>query len=339
MRILRALLPLAAVFSLAAQEAPIPRIAVFVPDQLIQKSVRGRQLFAELEVTKKNLEERLKAKAEEGQRLTAQLQSPSLSDSGKEQIQKQLRDTDYEFKKLQEDSQGEFQKVQQKVFGQFQQEVGPIVDAVAKEQKVQLVLQYSQGMIAYGEEGWMLTFTNEVAKRYDAKFASTTAPAAAPEKPAPKPTAKPAAPKGGGVAFRAPAPGGHRGQEELGDALPPGQGEGGVAVVDEHHGHLAPVIRVDGAGGVEDGDPVLEGQAGPGPHLAFVAGGDGHDQAGGHQPALPGSQGPGVPFGDGGPQIETRGMGRGPFRQGQTEAMGQLADGHVEHRSLLEPPT
>jgi Skp family chaperone for outer membrane proteins len=194
MRILRALLPLAAVCSLAAQDIT-PKIAIFVPDQLIQKSIRGRQIFAELEVTKKNLEERIKAKADEGTKLTAQLQSPSISDAGKEQITKQLRDTEYEFKKLQEDSQQEFQKVQQKVFGQFQAEVGPIVDAVAKDQKVQLVLQYQQGLIAYGEEGWMLTFTNEVAKRYDAKFAAgATAPAPA-EKPAPKAPAKPTAPK------------------------------------------------------------------------------------------------------------------------------------------------
>jgi len=193
MRILKVLLPLAAVCTLAAQDAPVlPRIAVFVPDRIIQNSVRGGQIFAELEVTKKRLEERLKAKGEEGSRLQSQLQSPSISDSGKEQLQKQLRDTDYEFKKLQEDSQAEFQKTQQKVVGQFQKEVGPIVEEVAKEQKIQLVLQYQQGMIAYGEEGWMLAFTNEVAKRYDAKYLTAAAPAA--EKPAPK-TSKSTTPK------------------------------------------------------------------------------------------------------------------------------------------------
>ncbi|BDU75352.1 OmpH family outer membrane protein [Mesoterricola sediminis] len=192
MNIRTLLLPLAAVATLAAQEPVTPRLAFLVPDQLITKSVRGRQLFAELDVTKKNLEDKLKGKSEEGARLQAQLQSPSISDSGREQIQKQLRDLEFEFKKLQEDSQQEFQKIQQKVVGQFQAEVGPIVEALAKEQKLQLVLQYQQGIVAYAEEGWMLTFTNEVAKRYDAKYASG-APAA--EKPAGKPAGKPAAPK------------------------------------------------------------------------------------------------------------------------------------------------
>lgn len=189
MNIRTLLLPLAAVATLAAQDAASPRIAFLVPDQLISKSVRGRQLFAELDVTKKNLEDKLKAKSDEGARLQAQLQSPSISDAGKEQIQKQLRDLEYEFKKMQEDSQQDFQKVQQKVFGQFQQEVGPIVESLAKEQKLQLVLQYQQGLVAYAEEGWMMAFTAEVAKRYDAKYA---AGAPAPEKPAAKPAAKPA---------------------------------------------------------------------------------------------------------------------------------------------------
>lgn len=195
MRILKALLPLAAVCSLAAQDAA-PKIAVFMPEALIQKSVRGRQIFAELEVTQKNLQERLKAKGDEGAKLQQQLQSPSISDAGKEQVTKQLRDLEFEFKKLQEDSQQEFQKVQQKVFGQFNQEVGPIVEAVAKDFKLQMVIQNQQGLIAYADESWVNLFTNEVAKRYDAKFApGAGSPAAAPaDKPA-KPAAKPATPK------------------------------------------------------------------------------------------------------------------------------------------------
>ena len=192
MRPLHCLLALAAAFTLTAQETQ-PRIAIFVPDRIIGSSVHGRKLFAELEVTKKNLEERLQAKGAEGQKLTSQLQSPSVSEAGKEQLTKQLRDLEFEFKKLQEDSQQEFQKAQQKVLGQFQTEIQPIVEALAKEQKLQLVLQYQQGLVAYAEEGWLLGFSNEVAKRYDAKYESGAAgaPAAPAAKPAPaKPAAK-----------------------------------------------------------------------------------------------------------------------------------------------------
>jgi len=190
MRPLHCLLSLAAAFTLTAQEAQ-PKLAVFVPDRIIATTVRGRKIFSELEVLKKNLEEKLQAKGAEGQKLTSQLQSPSLSESGKELINKQLRDLEFEFKKLQEDSQAEFQKTQQRVFGQFQSEIQPMVEALAKEQKIQLVLQYQNGLVAYAEEGWLLTFTNEVAKRYDAKYEA----GAAAEKPAAKPAPKAAAPK------------------------------------------------------------------------------------------------------------------------------------------------
>jgi Skp family chaperone for outer membrane proteins len=191
---MHALLSLAAAFSLSAQDMGATRIAMFLPDQIIAKSVRGRKVFSELEVMKKNLEDKLQAKGAEGQKLTAQLQSPSISEEGREKITKELRDLEYAFKKLQEDSQADYAKVQQRVFGQFQQEIGPIVEALAKEQKLQLVMQYQQGLIAYGEETWLTSFSFEVAKRYDAKYESgaAPAPAAKPAAPAAKPAAKPA---------------------------------------------------------------------------------------------------------------------------------------------------
>ena len=193
MRPLHVLLSLATAFTLSAQEAAPVRFAVFLPDRIISNSVRGHKIFSELDVLRKNLEEKIQAKGLEGQKIQSQIQSPSISEAGKEQLTKQLRDLEYEFKKLQEDSEADYRKVQQKVLGQFNTEIGPIVQEVAKEQKLQLVLQNQQGLIAYGDETWVLSFTNEVAKRYDAKYEAAGAKsAAAPVKPAAKQTAKPA---------------------------------------------------------------------------------------------------------------------------------------------------
>ena len=61
------------------------------------------------------------------------------------------------------------------------------MEELAKEQKLQLVLTYQPGLVAYADQEWVLAFTDEVGKRYDAKFA-TPGDAA---KPAPKPAAKP----------------------------------------------------------------------------------------------------------------------------------------------------
>jgi Skp family chaperone for outer membrane proteins len=173
------LLCLTAAFTLAAQDGQ-PKIGVLVPDRVVEQSVRGRKLFAELDALKKTLSDRIQAKGAELQKLSSQLQSPSISEEGKEKLQKQLRDLDFENKKLQDDSQAEYQKTQQRIVTQFQKELTPFVDALAKEQKFQLVLQYQPGLVAYADQAWLLAFSDEVARRYDAKFAAGT-PAAAPK--------------------------------------------------------------------------------------------------------------------------------------------------------------
>ena len=74
---------------------------MLVPDRVIEKTVRGRKLFSELDSLKKTLSDKIQAKRAEIQKLGSQLQSPSISEAGKEAIQKQLRDLDFEDKKLQ----------------------------------------------------------------------------------------------------------------------------------------------------------------------------------------------------------------------------------------------
>jgi Skp family chaperone for outer membrane proteins len=190
MRPIVLLLGMTAAISVAAQDVT-PRVGMIVPDRIIENTARGRRLFSELDTLKKTLNDRIQAKRAEIQKLASQLQSPSLSEAGKETIQKQLRDLDFEDKKLQDDSQMEFQRAQQRVVGQFQQELSPLVDQLAKEQKLQLVLTYQPGLVAYVDQSWVLAFTDEVGRRYDAKY-----PASAPLAPpaAPRPAAKPAAP-------------------------------------------------------------------------------------------------------------------------------------------------
>jgi hypothetical protein len=77
------------------------------------------------------------------------------------------------------------------VVTQFQQEISPLVDELAKEQKLQLVLTFQPGLVAYADPTWIVAFSDEVAKRYDAKFPGG-APAPATAKPAAT-GAKPAA--------------------------------------------------------------------------------------------------------------------------------------------------
>jgi len=170
----------------AAQEAP--RFAYFSINQLVRSSKKAGAIFSELEITRKNLEEKLQAKGQELQTLQQQLNSPSLDPEKKDALAKKFRDAEFEAKKTQEDSQGEYQRVEKKVGEAITKLAAPIVEQLAKEQKLQLVLSdQALQILSWGDQDWMKAFTAEVAKRLDASEG------AAPAAPAAKPSAKPAA--------------------------------------------------------------------------------------------------------------------------------------------------
>ena len=180
---------------MAAQEAP--RFAFFSINQLVRSSKKAGSVFSELEITGKNLQEKLQAKGQELQTLKGQLDSPSLDPEKKEALAKKFRDVEFEAKKLQEDSQSEYQRIEKKVGEAITKMAAPIVEQLAKEQKLQLVLSdQAVQILSWADESWMKGFTAEVSKRLDATEPAAAAPAAAPKAAAPaKPAAKPAAPK------------------------------------------------------------------------------------------------------------------------------------------------
>ena len=176
----------------AAQDAP--RFAFFSINQLVRTSKKAGAIFSELEITGKNLQEKLQTKGQELQTLQQQLNSPSLDPDKKEALAKKFRDAEFEAKKLQEDSQQEYQRVEKKVGEAITKLAAPIVEQMAKEQKLNLVLSdQALQILSWGDEAWLKGFTTEVAKRLDAtEPAAAPAPAAKPAaKPAPKPAAAP----------------------------------------------------------------------------------------------------------------------------------------------------
>jgi len=180
----------------AAQDAP--RFAFFSINQLVRSSKRAGAIFSELEITGKNLQEKLQAKGQELQTIQQQLNSPSLDPEKKEVLAKKYRDLEFEAKKMQEDSQAEYQRVEKKVGEAIAKIASPIVEQLAKEQKLQMVFSDpTVQILSWADQDWMKAFTAEVAKRLDAAEpapAGAAKPAAAkPAAPAPKPAA--AAPK------------------------------------------------------------------------------------------------------------------------------------------------
>ncbi|HJV91438.1 MAG TPA: OmpH family outer membrane protein [Holophagaceae bacterium] len=191
MRRLTTLLLACASLALSAQTSEAPRFAMFSMQYLVTSSVKARKVYSELEVTQKQLQDKIQAKQAEGQKLTQQLQSTSISEEGKVQLQKQLRDLEFEFKKLQEDSQAEFQGVQKRVMKSLSDLAGPVVTSLAKEQKLQVIFSAENAPLVWVDETWGNAFTAEVAKRLDGAEAAPAGKPAPAAKPAEK---KPAAP-------------------------------------------------------------------------------------------------------------------------------------------------
>ena len=191
----RSILALAAASALAlpaaAQQATsvIDKFAVFVPQRVIEQSGHCRKLFAGLQLQGKQWQDKLQAKGQEIQSKQQQLQASGLSDEGKDTLQKQIRDLQYEGQKMQDDAKADMDKAQQKALEQFNQDVGPVLEGMAKERGLQAVIQYTPGLFAYLDQEAAITFSDEVAKRVDAKFpadAGFQGSAPAPKSPAPK---------------------------------------------------------------------------------------------------------------------------------------------------------
>lgn len=87
---------------------------------------------------------------------------------------------------------------------------------------------------------------------------------------------------GEGMGF-VPLQGGVLGDDHLGDAFSILDGEGGLTVVDEQHFDFTAVVGIDGAGAIEDGDAVFEGEAAARPHLRFIPFGQFNEQSSGNQ--------------------------------------------------------
>lgn len=76
------------------------------------------------------------------------------------------------------------------------------------------------------------------------------------------------------------------GNHHLGNALTIVHYKGLIRQVDEHHANLAAIVGIDGAGRVEHGKPVLQGQSAAGTYLCLIACGQCNVQSGGYEFAL-----------------------------------------------------
>jgi outer membrane protein len=183
----------------APAEAPFPTGAkyAFVNIQRVAgESGQGKALSSRvqsLNAQKLNqLTERNKALQTSQQKLESG--ASVLSDVARAQLEKDIDRQQTEIQRFTDDAQKEVQELQTELQAEFQQKLGPVIQMVAQEKKLEILFSALDAGIIWADAG--LDLTNEVIRRFDAAAPVAANPApAAPRAATPAPAApRPAAP-------------------------------------------------------------------------------------------------------------------------------------------------
>jgi outer membrane protein len=199
----------------AAQAAPAPapfpagaKYAFINIQRIAAESVQGKSLSSRVQTLNTQKVNELNEKNKALQTAQQKLDSGGsvLSDAARAQLEKDIDRQQTEIQRFTDDAQKEVQELQNELQAEFQQKLGPVIQQVAQEKKLEILFSALDAGIVWADAG--LDLTSEVIKRFDA--ANPAATAAAPAAPAPAPAAPaaavPPAPAGRQGAPAAPRP-------------------------------------------------------------------------------------------------------------------------------------
>ena len=172
--------PPAATPPAAAAPRPFPegaKVAYIDLQYIASNSVEGKGATAKIQeyAKKKTAELEGKQKALEASRQKLLQGGTVLSDSARSQMEKEIEKMARELQYAQQEAQSEQQSLTQELQNEFQTRLNPIIDQVANEKGLHLVLSIADSGAVWVNTG--LNISAEVMKRLDA-----AKPAAAPKK-------------------------------------------------------------------------------------------------------------------------------------------------------------
>ena len=177
----------------ATPPAPFPagaKIAYVNLQQVANLSAEGKGLTAKVQalMQKKQNEAAAKSKAlADAQQKLAQGQA-LMSDAARTALEKDIERMNVEGQRFQQDAQAEINELSQQLQNEFQQKLFPILDLVAKEKGIDLLLSAADAGMVWAAPG--LDLTMDAVKKLDEKMGAkptAAAPAPAPAAPATKP--------------------------------------------------------------------------------------------------------------------------------------------------------
>ena len=182
----------------APAEAPFPTGAkyAFVNIQRVAaESGQGKSLSSRVQAlnAQKLTELNEKNKALQASQQKLDSGASVLSDTARAQLEKDIDRQQTEIQRFTDDAQKEVQDLQTELQGEFQQKLGPVIQQVAQERKLEILFSALDAGIIWADAG--LDLTSEVIRRFDAAAPAAAAPApAAPRAAAPAPAAPRATP-------------------------------------------------------------------------------------------------------------------------------------------------
>jgi Skp family chaperone for outer membrane proteins len=151
------------------------KVALLNMQAIASTSVEGKAATGKIQELVKKKTAELTEKQKQGQAIQTKLQQGGtvLSDQARSQAEKDLQRIQRELQAMQEDAQQEQTELTQQLQMEFQEQLNPIIEQVATEKGLHVVLSVDQNSnVVWGYSG--IDITAEVIKRFDA--ASKTAP-------------------------------------------------------------------------------------------------------------------------------------------------------------------
>jgi outer membrane protein len=177
----------------ATPPAPFPagaKIAYVNLQQIANLSAEGKGLTAKVQalMQKKQNEAQTKSKALADAQQKLSQSSALMSETARAALEKDIERMNVEGQRFQQDAQAEINELSQQLQNEFQQKLFPILDLVAKEKGIDLLLSAADAGMVWAAPG--LDLTMDAVKKLDERLGAkpaAAAPAPAPAAPATKP--------------------------------------------------------------------------------------------------------------------------------------------------------
>ncbi len=122
------------------------RVAVIDIDRIAQESAKGQTMFTELQSLQEEILRARESREQEIRDLTNRAGSQLLSQEARADLTRDIERKQTDLQRWLEDQQRDFNEKQTTGFAALEQELGPVVEEIAREQDIQLILRVTPGL-------------------------------------------------------------------------------------------------------------------------------------------------------------------------------------------------